>query len=227
MVVNWRRSLRGAEDLEFPKKISARQLALRLPVVLMAYLGPADCDVHYQTGYVGGVTGPLLRRRRRQEPRWLVHYRQVLLGVAVALVAAAALLHLPTVGRPMAAILRPGHNSLGKPEVAAVVEAARSAVPLDGQTRDPIDKVVEGGRLLGNAEVAQGGMVPGVAQAVAGHGAYCGRGYPSARREAAEHRLRAQRGELHLEVQHPHEEHQLALPFQPRAMERFPVQGGG
>jgi hypothetical protein len=190
----------------------------------MAHLGPADWDVHHQTARVGGVTGPLLRRRRERERElWrLVHYRRVPLGVAVVLVAAAALLHLPTACRPMAAIRRLGHNSPGKLEVVAVVEAARSAVPSDGQTRGPIGRVVEGGRLPGSAEVAQGDTGPGAAQAVAGHGACCGRGYPSARREAAD-RPQVQRGALHL----LHEEHLLALPFQPRATERCPVQAGG
>ena len=127
----------------------------------------------------------------------------------------------------MAAIHRLGRSSPGRLEVAAAVEAARREDPMDGQTRDPIGKVVEGGR-LGNAEVARGDMALGVAQAVAGHGACCGGGYPSVREDAAEHRPQVQRGALRLEVKHLlHEEHLLALPFQPRAMERCPVQAGG
>ena len=128
----------------------------------------------------------------------------------------------------MAAIHRLGRNSPGKPEVVAAVEAARSVVPLaDGQTRDPIGKVVEGDRLLGNAEEALGGTVQGVAQGVAGHGVCCGRGCPSARREVAEHRPQVQRG-AHLEAQELlREGHLLALPSQPQAMGRCPVQAGG
>jgi hypothetical protein len=128
----------------------------------------------------------------------------------------------------MAAILRLGRNSPEKLEVVAAVEAARSAVPLaDGQTRDPIGKVAEGDRLPGNAEVVLGDTVQGVVQGVVGHGACCGRGYPSARREVVEHRPQVQRG-AHLEVQELlHEEHLLALPFQPQALGRCPVQAGG
>ena len=208
----------------------------RPPAVLMAYFGPAHWDAHHQRARVGGVTGPLLRRRRGWELWWLVHYCGVPLGVAVVLVAAVAaaaaaaavLLHLATAGRPMAAILRLGRNSPEKREVVAVVEAARSVVPLaDGQTRDPIGKVVEGGRLLGNAEVALGDTVQGVAQGVAGDEACCGRGYLSARQEAVEHRPQVQRGALHLEVQQLPHEHLLVLPFQPRVMAWGPVQAGG
>jgi len=128
----------------------------------------------------------------------------------------------------MAAILRLGRNNPEKPEVVAAVEAARSAVPLaDGHNRDPIGKVEEEDRLPGNAEVALGDTVQAVGQAVVGHGACCGRGYPSARREVAEHRPRVQRG-AHLEGQELlHEEHLLALPSQPQAMVRSPAQAGG
>lgn len=138
------------------------------------------------------------------------------------------LLHLATADRPMAAILRLGHNSPEKLEVVAAVEAARSADPLaDGQIQDPIGKVVEGGRLVGNAEVALGGRVRGVVQVVAGDEACCGRGYPSAQQEAAEHRPQVQREALHLEVQQLLHEHLLVLPFQPRVMAWCPVQAGG
>ena len=47
------------------KTISAGQPTRRPPVVLMAYLGPADWDVHHQAARVGRVTDPLLRRRLR------------------------------------------------------------------------------------------------------------------------------------------------------------------
>jgi hypothetical protein len=162
--------------------------------------------------------------------RWRhVHHCQVPRVVAVALVAAAAaaLLHLVTAGRPMAAILRLDRNSPEKLEAVAVVEAARSAVPLaDGQTRGPIGKVVVADRLLGNAEVALGGTVQGVVQGVVGHGACYGRGYPNAQREVVEHRPQVQRG-AHLEEQELlHEERLLALPSQPQAMERCPIQVG-
>jgi hypothetical protein len=49
----WGRSLRGAEYLGCWKTISARQLALRPPAVLRAYLGPADWDVQHQRARVG------------------------------------------------------------------------------------------------------------------------------------------------------------------------------
>jgi hypothetical protein len=128
----------------------------------------------------------------------------------------------------MAAILRLGRNSPEKLEGVAAVDAAHSEVPLaDGHNRDPTGKVEEGDRLPGNVEVALGDTVQAVGQAVVVHGAYCGRGYPSARREVAEHRERVQRG-AHLEGQELlHEEHLLALPFQPQAMVRSPVQAGG
>lgn len=201
-------------------------------MVSMAYLGPVDWDALHQRALVEGATDPLLRRRRGRELWWLVHYCGVPLGVVVVVpvaAAAAVLLHLPTAGRPMVAIFRLGRKSPEKLEVVAVVEAARSAVPsADGQTRDPIGKVVEGGHLLGGAEVAPGDTVPGVAQAVAGPEVCCGRGYPNARREAAVHRPHVQREAPRLEVQQlPHEERLLALPFQPRAMEWCPVQAGG
>ena len=197
-------------------------------------LDPVDWDAQYQRARVGY---PYLRNRsgRWRGQRWVwewwrhAHHCQVLLDVVVAPVAAAAavLLHLATAGRPMAAILRLGHNNLEKVEVVAAVEEARNAVPLaDGRNRDPIGKVVVVDHLLGNAEVVLGDTVQGVVQGVAGHGVCYGRDYPSAQREVVEHRLQVQRG-AHLEVQELlHEEHLLALPSQPQVMGRCPIQVG-
>jgi hypothetical protein len=223
------RSLRGAEYLGC-LTISARQPALRLVAVLKTYLGPADWDAQPRAR----VGCPSLRDRSGRGQQWVwewwqhVHHCQVPLGVAVALVAAAAaLLHLATAGRPMAAILRLGRNSPEKLEVAAAVEVARSALPLaDGQTRDPIGKVAVVDRPLGNAEVVLGDTVQGVVQGVVGHGACYGRGYPDAQREVVEHRPQVQRG-AHLEVQELlHGERLLALPSRPQALGRCPIQVG-
>ena len=89
-------------------------------------------------------------------------------------------------------------------------------VPLaDGVNQDPRDSVVEVGRPLQTVGVALGDTVPEVAQAE-GHGAYGGKGCPSAQLEAVAHRVRVQMGGLHLEVRQVlREEHLLGPPFRP------------
>jgi hypothetical protein len=96
------------------------------------------------------------------------------------------------------------------------VAAACSVVPfVDGVNQDPKDSAVEVGRPLQTAGVALGDTVPEVAQAE-GHGAYGGKGYPSARLGAAAHRLRVQMGGLRLGVrQLLREGDLLAPPFRP------------
>jgi hypothetical protein len=138
------------------------------------------------------------------------------------LVALAALLRLPTGGRPKAAIPHLAHRILERLAAAAVAEVevgARSAAPLaGGQNRGPMDSVEEV-RLLETAEVALEDTVRHVLQAAeaADHGPYCGRGYSSVRQEAAARRVLAQKGVLRPEVRLLlHEGHPLALPYQPR-----------
>jgi hypothetical protein len=145
---------------------------------------------------------------------WGVH----LAVVVVALVVVAVPLPLPIGARPKAAIRHLGHRSLGKLALVVAVElavAACSAVPLAGeQSRHPTDNEVDVGRLQQIAGVALGDTVLEVALE-AGRGPCCGRGYPSARPEAAGRRPRGQKEVLRpvVLVQHLlHEEHQLALP---------------
>ena len=143
------------------------------------------------------------------------HYSRLHLAVVVAVP-----LPLPTDGLPKAAIRHLDHRNLGKlalAVVAEVAEVAYSAVPLAGeQSRDPIDNEVGVGRLRQTAGVALGDTVLEVVLE-AGRGPCCGRGYPSARQEAAAHRLQVQKRVLRLVVRHLlHEGHQLALPYQPQ-----------
>lgn len=133
------------------------------------------------------------------------------------LVALAALLHLPTGGRPKAAIPHLVHRILERLEAAAAVEVevgACSAVPLvGGQSRDPMDSVGEV-RLLETAGAALEDTVRHVHQAeaeAADHGLYCGRDYSSVQQEAVARRVL--RPEVRLLL---HEGHPLALPYQPQ-----------
>lgn len=109
-------------------------------------------------------------------------YCWVHLAVAAVSVALAARLHLPTGGRPKAAIPHLAHRILERLVAAAVAEVevgVCSAVPLaGGQSRDPMDSVAEV-RLPETAGVELGDTVRQVLQAgeAAEHGPCCGRDY--------------------------------------------------